>query len=143
MKLSLAKIAISPAKKPNEARTNSRTTSTPMPTTPQTAPLEGSASFASPNKLRRASTILRPKSRGEGMRTPTTETTPPVPQLNPTMIQQKRSTTMGRMVARGADEREPTLILPPCPDNGLDPNASAKARALRRRKSLMEFMDSL
>ncbi|KAF1833981.1 hypothetical protein BDW02DRAFT_499376 [Decorospora gaudefroyi] len=141
MKLSLAKIAISPAKKPYDIRLNGRAPGTPTtPMTPQTAPFEGSSSFSSPNKLRRASTILRPKSR-QGV-APTPEPAPPVPQLT---VQQKRSTAMGRMVARGADEREPTLVLPPCPTTELndDAVARAKSRALRRRKSLMDFMDSL
>jgi hypothetical protein len=71
------------------------------------------------------------------------EVAPSVPQLNASTMQQKRSTIMGRMVARGANEREPTLVLPPCPENEDDPMASVKSRALRRRKSLMEFMDSL
>jgi hypothetical protein len=114
--------------------------------TPQTAPIEGSASFSSPNKLRRASTILRPKSRGsESKRAPTPEMAPPVPQLNVSTMQQKRSTTMGRMVARGANEREPTLVIPECPGNNDndDATSSIKSRAIRRRKSLMDFMDSL
>jgi hypothetical protein len=144
MKLSLAKIAISPAKKTYDTRINGRAPSTPMtPITPMTAPIEGSASFASPKKLRRASTLMRPKSRGgDSIRAATPEIAPPVPQLS--TMQQKRSTTMGRMVARGANEIEPTLVLPPCPGGEADdPMASIRSRALRRRKSLMEFMDSL
>jgi hypothetical protein len=118
---------------------------TPGPITPQTAPIEGSASFSSPNKLRRASTILRPKSRGgDSKRAPTPENAPPVPQLNVSTMQQKRATTMGRMVARGANEREPTLVIPTCPGSDTDdPMSSVKSRAIRRRKSLMDFMDSL
>jgi hypothetical protein len=144
MKLSLAKIAISPVKKTYDTRINGRAPSTPMtPITPMTAPIEKPASFASPNKLRRASTLMRPKSRGgDSVRTVTPDMAPPMPQLS--TMQQKRSTTMGRMVARGANEIEPTLILPPCPEGETDdPMASIKSRALRRRKSLMDFMDSL
>lgn len=148
MKLSLAKIAISPAKKPYDSRINGKappTPITPAPMTPQTAPIEGSASFSSPNKLRRASTILRPKSRGnDSKRAPTPEMAPPVPQLNASTMQQKRATTMGRMTARGANEREPTLVIPEFPANDNDdPMSSIKSRAIRRRKSLMDFMDSL
>ncbi|KAG9193664.1 hypothetical protein G6011_03699 [Alternaria panax] len=144
MKLSLAKIAISPAKKSCDSRINGNAPPTPM--TPQTAPIEGSASFSSPNKLRRASTILRPKSRGsESKRAPTPETAPPVPQINARTMQQKRATTLGRMTARGANEREPTLVIPEFPPNNDndDSTSSIKSRAIRRRKSLMEFMDSL
>ncbi|KAF1943954.1 hypothetical protein EJ02DRAFT_452799 [Clathrospora elynae] len=144
MKLSLAKIAISPLKKPYDARINSKAPLTPSaPMTPMTAPIEGSANFTGPNKLRRASTILRPKSRGgESKRAPTPGVAPPVPQINVTTLQQKRSTTISRMVARGANEREPTLVLPACPETD-DPMSGVKGRALRRRISLMDFMDSL
>jgi hypothetical protein len=145
MKLSLAKIAISPAKKQFDSRVHGKVP--PTPQTPQTAPIEGAANFAAANKVRRASTILRPKSRGgeSARKTPTPDPAPPVPQISTstTSLQQKRSTTMGRMTARGADEREPTLVLPPCPGAEFDPTASAKSRAIRRRKSLMDFMDSL
>ncbi|KAH6881698.1 hypothetical protein J4E91_005137 [Alternaria rosae] len=149
MKLSLAKIAISPAKKPYDSRINGRapggptTPMTPAPMTPMTAPIQGTDNFSSPNKLRRASTILRPKSRGsESKRTPTPETAPPVPQLS--TMQQKRSTTMGRMTARGANEREPTLVIPEFLGSETDDaTSSIKSRAIRRRKSLMDFMDSL
>lgn len=149
MKLSLAKIAISPAKKQFDSRIHGKVPSTPTPQTPQTAPIEGAANFTAPNKIRRASTILRPKSRGgeSARKTPTPDPAPPLPQVSTssttTSLQQKRSTTLGRMTARGADEREPTLVLPPCPGKESDPMGSAKSRAIRRRKSLMDFMDSL
>ncbi|KAB2110665.1 hypothetical protein AG0111_0g1094 [Alternaria gaisen] len=147
MKLSLAKIAISPAKKPYDSRINGKAPPTPMtpaPMTPQTAPIEGSANFSSPNKLRRASTILRPKSRGnDSKRAPTPEMAPPLPQINASTMQQKRATTLGRMTARGANEREPTLVIPEFPPNDDDATSSVKSRAIRRRKSLMDFMDSL
>ena len=145
MKLSLAKIAITPAKKPYDARINGRAPPTPVtPMTPQTAPLDGGANFPNQNKVRRASTILRPKSRGgESKRTPTPESAPPVPQMTASTMQQKRSTTLGRMLPRGANEREPTLIIPPCPESDAASMSSMKSRAIRRRKSLMDFMDSL
>jgi hypothetical protein len=128
MKLALAKIAISPSKK--DAR-NTPTT----PLTPQTAPLE-SSSYFSPQKLRRASTILRPKSRhGDSIRGPSPDLAPPVPAISASM--QKR---MSKMQARGANEREPTLVIPPCP---IDDAASFKSRTLRKRKSLMSLMDAL
>lgn len=149
MKLALAKIAIAPAKKPYDARSLNGgkmppTPSTPFtPLTPQTAPLEGGSGFPVGNKLRRASTILRPKSRsGPSARPPTPESAPPVP-----LLQQKRMTIgTSRMVARGADEREPTLVLPPCPDEMGDArvaNIRMESRKLKKRKSLMDFMDSL
>lgn len=143
MKLALAKIAITPAKKPYDARLNGTAPSTPLtPGPPQTAPLERPASFASPNKLRRASTILRPKSRqDETNRFSIQAAAPPVPQLVPSIMQQQR---LSRMVARGANEREPTLVLPTCPTvSDDDGRSSVKSRALRKRKSLMDFMDSL
>jgi hypothetical protein len=64
---------------------------------------------------------------------------PPVPTLN-------RTSTMGlpqrnsRMVARGANEREPTLVLPPFTDMDVNPMASVKSGKLRKRKSLMELL---
>ncbi|KAL6704483.1 hypothetical protein ACN47E_008112 [Coniothyrium glycines] len=148
MKLALAKIAINPTRKPYDARlTGDRMPHMPsaqyIPTTPQTAPLEGSSGFPVGGKLRRASTILRPKSRsGLPARPPTPESAPPVP-----LLQQKRMTVgLNRMVARGANEREPALVLPPCPTNlGDEPASSMRSenRRLKKRKSLMDFMDSL
>ena len=151
MKLALAKIAITnPSKKTYDTRVNGKmppTPSTPYtPLTPQTAPLGGSSSFISPQKLRRASTILRPKSRGrDSMRGPSPDLAPPVPTINTSSIAQKRMTIgASRMQARGANEREPTLVLPPCPsDTDDDPMASFKNRTLKKRKSLMSLMDSL
>ena len=144
MKLALAKIAISPSKKTYDARINGKVPPTPQtPMTPQTAPIEGSASFASPpNRLRRASTILRPKSRhGDSTRGPSPETAPPLPTFNPNAVSQNRMT---RMVARGASEIEPTLVLPPCPsDTDDDIMSTIKTRKLKKRKSLMSLMDSL
>jgi hypothetical protein len=146
MKLALAKIAIGPTKKTYDTRLNGKAPPTPStpytPLTPQTAPLEGSSSFMSPQKLRRASTILRPKSRhSDQPRGPTPESAPPVPVFNPNSFAQKRMT---KMQARGADEREPTLVLPPCPsDTDDDPMSSFKSRTLKKRKSLMSLMDSL
>lgn len=152
MKLALARIAIAPSKKTYDTRVNGKAPPTPStpytPLTPQTAPLEGSSSFISPQKLRRASTILRPKSRGrDSMRGPSPELAPPVPTINPnsftSSLAQKRM-TISKMQARGANEREPTLVLPPCPsDTDDDPMASFKSRKLKKRKSLMSLMDSL
>jgi hypothetical protein len=153
MKLALAKIAIGgPSKKTYDTRVNGKAPPTPStpytPLTPQTAPLEGSSSFISPQKLRRASTILRPKSRGrDSMRGPSPEFAPPVPTINPnsltSSLAQKRM-TVSKMQARGANEREPTLVIPPCPsDTDDDPMASFKSRKLKKRKSLMSLMDAL
>ncbi|KAF1847710.1 uncharacterized protein K460DRAFT_62944 [Cucurbitaria berberidis CBS 394.84] len=141
MKLALAKIAIAPSKKPYDARVNGKTPLTPMtPMTPQTAPIEGSASFSSPSKLRRASTILRPKSRhGESARGPSPDMVPPIPSFNASTLSLKRMTS--RMVARGADEREPTLVLPPCPDaSDADSMGTVRRKTLRKRKSLMDLL---
>ncbi|KAJ4349315.1 hypothetical protein N0V95_004683 [Ascochyta clinopodiicola] len=140
MKLSLARIAITPSSKKTA---NNAPASPYTPLTPQTAPIEATSGFASPmpNKLRRASTILRPKSRGgDSSRGPSPDmAAPPVPVLN-------RASTMGlpqrqsRMVARGADEREPTLVLPPFADMDINPMANVKSGKLRKRKSLMDLL---
>lgn len=140
MKLSLARIAIGPS---SSSRKNTNTPASPYtPLTPQTAPIEATSGFASPmpNKLRRASTILRPKSRGgEVSRGPSPDMAPPMPVLN-------RASTAGlsqrhsKMVARGANEREPTLVLPPFSDMDMNPMASAKSGKLRKRKSLMDLL---
>lgn len=140
MKLSLARIAITPS----SSKKNSNYPASPYtPLTPQTAPIEATSGFASPmpNKLRRASTILRPKSRGgEDSRGPSPDmAAPPMPVLN-------RASTMGfpqrysKMVARGANEREPTLVLPPFLDMDANPIASVKSGKLRKRKSLMDLL---
>lgn len=141
MKLSLARIAITPSS--SKKNTNNTPASPYTPLTPQTAPIEATSGFASPmpNKLRRASTILRPKSRGgEDSRGPSPDMAPPpVPVLN-------RASTMGvpqrhsKMVARGANEREPTLVLPPFTDMDVNPMASVKSGKLRKRKSLMDLL---
>lgn len=146
MKLALAKIAITPAKKTYDTRVDGRMSATPStphtPLTPQTAPIQGSSSFASPNKLRRASTILRPRSRhGETSRGPSPENAPPVPNINISNVPQHR---LSRMQARGANEREPTLVIPPCPsDTDDDPMSSFKSKKIKKRKSLMSLMDAL
>lgn len=133
MKLALAKIAITPSKKTYDSRVDGKIPNTPI--TPQTAPIQGSSSFTSPGKLRRASTILRPRSRhGEDSRGPSPETAPPVPS-----IPQHRS----KMQARGANEVAPTLILPPCPDTDDEQISTFKSRRLTKRKSLMSLIDSL
>ena len=44
-----------------------------------------------------------------------------------------------KMIARGANEREPTLELPPCPDEDAG-MGSLKARRVRKRKSLMDLL---
>jgi hypothetical protein len=142
MKLSLARIAITPSNKKNDSRTSkgqSIPASPYTPSTPQTAPLEGTSGFMSPmpNKLRRASTILRPKSRGsESARGPSPDMAPPpVPVLNRASTMQ--SFRHSRMVARGANEREPTLVIPPCPEAEFNQMTNKK---LRKRKSLMDLL---
>ena len=141
MKLSLARIAINPSS--SKKNTNNNPASPYTPLTPQTAPIEATSGFSSPfpNKLRRASTILRPKSRGgEDSRGPSPDMAPPpVPVLN-------RANTMGvsqrqpKMIARGANEREPTLVLPPFTDMDDNHAASVKSAKLRKRKSLMDLL---
>jgi hypothetical protein len=57
-----------------------------------------------------------------------------------------RASTMGlpqrhsKMVARGANEREPTLVLPPFTDMDVNPMVSVKSGKLRKRKSLMDLL---
>ncbi|KAL1646732.1 hypothetical protein SLS61_007646 [Didymella pomorum] len=140
MKLSLARIAIGPS---SSKKSTNVPASPYTPLTPQTAPIEATSGFTSPipNKLRRASTILRPKSRGgEESRGPSPDIAPPpMPVLN-------RASTMGlpqrhsKMVARGANEREPTLVLPPFTDMDVNPMVSVKSGKLRKRKSLMDLL---
>lgn len=141
MKLSLARIAITPS---TLLKNSGNTPDTPL--TPQTAPIEATSGFQSPfpNRLRRASTMLRPKSRGgdisRGSSPEMVQTAAhPVPVLN-------RTSTMGlpqrqsKMVARGANEREPTLVLPPFTEEDTNPMASFKSGKLRKRKSLMDLL---
>lgn len=141
MKLSLAKIAITPSTKKWDSRINGRpgqmppTPSTPFsPTTPMTAPATGS--FSSPKtRLRRASRISRPTS----IRGPSPEL-PPLP--TPTRQDSPRKSVQ-RLVPRGADEREPMLELPPFPDDdspATDPMGSLNGKRLRKRKSLMDLL---
>ncbi|KAF2113577.1 hypothetical protein BDV96DRAFT_647833 [Lophiotrema nucula] len=141
MKLSLAKIAITPSTKKWDSRINGRsgtmppTPATPYtPVTPMTAP---PTTFSSPknNKLRRSSRSSRPTS----MRGDSSEI-PPVPTRNPNPSPRK---SMQRMVPRGADERAPIIELPPCPTDqreDVDPMGSIKSKRIRKRKSLMDLL---
>lgn len=154
-KLSLARIAIAPSKK-YDARINGAKTpsgnmpptpSTPYtPLTPQTAPLPTSSSSSSApmNKLRRNSRMLSSSSSRPGTaRGPSPDIpVPPMPVRSFTSVStspQKSALRASKMVARGADEREPILELPPCPseDAGV---ASLKTRRIRKRKSLMDLL---
>jgi len=46
-----------------------------------------------------------------------------------------------QLVARGANERAPTLELPPFPDaDASSANSSIKSRRIRKRKSLMDLL---
>ncbi|CAI6296154.1 unnamed protein product [Periconia digitata] len=135
-KLSLAKIAITPSTKKWDSRVNAKTGSMPLtpatpftPRTPMSAPITTETSPM--KKIRRNSRILlsRPPTRG-ATTTPDLPTIhsvdrPPVPQRSKT-----------QMVARGANERAPTLELPPFPD--ADP--TIKTRRIRKRKSLMDLL---
>ena len=148
-RLSLARIAITPSTKRWDSRVNGNarpasgivtgtmppTPSTPYtPLTPQTAPLP--MTNAPTNKLRRNSRMAplgstsRP-STAHGARGPSPEMLPPMPASS--------ASPRKRMVARGADEREPTLELPPCPDDG-GPSPAVKTRKIRKRKSLMDLL---
>ncbi|KAF1954168.1 hypothetical protein CC80DRAFT_129470 [Byssothecium circinans] len=143
-KLSLAKIAITPSTKKWDSRINGKpgaamppTPKTPFtPMTPQTAPATTDSSPM--RKLRRNSRILlsRPPTRGA-------TTTPELPTIpissmpaNPAPL--KRSATE-KLVARGANERAPTLELPPFPSE-TSSMSSTKNRPLRKRKSLMDLL---
>ncbi|KAF2246007.1 hypothetical protein BU26DRAFT_60044 [Trematosphaeria pertusa] len=140
MKLSLAKIAITPSTKKWDSRINGRggnmppTPATPYtPVTPLTAP---ATSGSSPmNKLRRNSRIA---SRSSTQRGPSPEI-PPVPTIsNPPP---RWRSPQKKLVARGANEREPMIELPPFPDGDAGPmNNSIKARRVRKRKSLMDLL---
>ncbi|KAF2448427.1 hypothetical protein P171DRAFT_212847 [Karstenula rhodostoma CBS 690.94] len=135
-RLSLARIAIAPSKKYDSRLNGNRAGNMPLtPLTPQTAPLP--TTTTAPNKLRR-------NSRAVSASRPTTARgsspdIPPMPVRSVTSMSfspQKSAARSSRMVARGADEREPTLMLPPCPvaDAGL------KTRRVRKRKSLMDLL---
>lgn len=141
MKLALARIAIAPSSKKQNAQVNGQAPPTPStpytPSTPQTAPLEGMSYFSGPmpNKLRRASTILRPKSRNaDSIRGPSPEM-PPIPASNEAPLSNRQS----RMVARGANEREPTFMLPDFNQTD-DATSSLKSKRIKKRKSLMSLM---
>lgn len=143
-KLSLAKIAITPSTKKWDSRINGKNGNMPLtpatpftPKTPMTAPVTNDTSPM--RKIRRNSRILlsRPPTRGAST-TPDLPTIansasmdrPPVPQRSKT-----------QMVARGANERAPTLELPPFPDADPSPSgASIKTRRVRKRKSLMDLL---
>ncbi|KAF2276437.1 uncharacterized protein EI97DRAFT_39803 [Westerdykella ornata] len=150
-RLALAKIAITPSTRKWDTRINGRpnplppTPATPYtPMTPQTAPIAASSSsFSPPKGLRRHSRLSRPTS----VRDPSPEI-PPVPQsarLPPTTTQRP---SMQKLVPRGADEREPILELPPCPDEPEDAGRSGQgsaasvksSRRIRKRKSLMDLL---
>ncbi|KAF1969623.1 hypothetical protein BU23DRAFT_234696 [Bimuria novae-zelandiae CBS 107.79] len=143
-KLSLARIAIAPAKK-WDSRVNGRagnfppTPNTPYtPLTPQSAPLP-TTTTSTTNKLRRNSRLAPSSSRpgtSHGARGPSPDI-PPMPTI--TMSPQEHGSK--KLVARGADEREPILELPPCPVNkGPSPMNSVKSRRIRKRKSLMDLL---
>ncbi|KAF2646717.1 hypothetical protein P280DRAFT_17066 [Massarina eburnea CBS 473.64] len=144
MKLSLAKIAITPSTKKWDSRINGKSGSssatiaspspvTPFsPRTPMTAPVTSDHSPMS--KLRRNSRLLsRPPTRSA-------TTTPDLPTISsydePSPAPLKRSVT-DRMVARAANERAPALELPPFPEDDI---SSIRSRPLRKRKSLMDLL---
>lgn len=152
-KLALAKIAISPTVKKWDSRINGRPNHMPptpitpyTPMTPHTAP-PTSHSFSSPkNRLRRNSKISRPNSvRGSSPEMPTLPILPTLQALDMKMaVPRSRNAPPAKLVARGANEREPILELPPCPDEAESAPSSApssiKARVVRKRKSLMDLL---
>ncbi|KAK7179559.1 hypothetical protein DPSP01_003643 [Paraphaeosphaeria sporulosa] len=141
-RLSLARIAIAPSKKYDSRANGNRTgnmpptPSTPFtPLTPQTAPLPTSTGM---NKLRRNSRML--SSRPGTARVPSPDIPPmPVRSVTSSSFSPQKSARSSKMIARGANEREPTLELPPCPvdDAGM---GSLKTRRVRKRKSLMDLL---
>ncbi|ORX92982.1 hypothetical protein BCR34DRAFT_608670 [Clohesyomyces aquaticus] len=157
-KLSLAKIAIIPSKK-WDSRINGKSANMPQtpgtpytPLTPMTAPPTNSSSvFSSPkNRLRRNSRASRPTSR---IGLPSSEV-PPLPTSTTWNGPQALPATKresARLVPRGANEREPTLELPPFPAGGEREQypseemsmSSIKAKRVRKRKSLMDFTKDL
>ena len=156
-RLSLARIAITPSKKwdsrVNGGRTASvagggnmpPTPSTPYtPLTPMTAPLPYTSTTTTTtttgNKLRRNSRMMPSTSRpgtAHGARGASPEV-PPMPAPSVNVSPKKGAAQLARkMVARGADEREPTIELPPCPG---EEEARGKGRKIRKRKSLMDLL---
>lgn len=135
-KLSLARIAITPSTKKWDSRLNARAGNMPptpaTPLTPLTAPLP------STNKLRRNSRLM-PSSRPGTARGPSPDAMPLLPTSHSTDASPRKAAS--KMVARGADEREPVLELPPCPDeDDVSPMNSIKTRRVRKRKSLMDLL---
>lgn len=140
-RLSLAKIAITPSTRKWDSRVNGKPGQMPLtpaspysPMTPQTAPV--AASGTSPlKKLQRNSRMMT--------RTPTqTSVSSEMPNVTIMPAPPTRRFASERMVARGADEREPMLELPPFPemmDDAAERN-TLKARKIRKRKSLMDLL---
>ncbi|KAL5422356.1 hypothetical protein PMIN06_000896 [Paraphaeosphaeria minitans] len=144
-RLSLARIAIAPSKKYDSRVKGTRIENMPptpltpfTPLTPQTAPLPTSTGM---NKLRRNSRLL-PSSRPGTARGPSPDL-PPMPVRSVTSssssISPPKSSRMSKMIARGANEREPALELPPCPGEDAD-MGSLKTRRLRKRRSFMDLL---
>lgn len=62
--------------------------------------------------------------------------TPPVPEVyRPTRCSSLQPPPSAKMVARGANERAPPLVLPPCPDDGGDDVGPKRAQIQRSPKS--------
>ncbi|KAF2685261.1 hypothetical protein K458DRAFT_442393 [Lentithecium fluviatile CBS 122367] len=136
-RLSLAKIAITPSTRKWDSRINGKPGNMPLtpaspysPMTPQTAP--PTASTSPLKKLQRNSRMMtRPPTRNGSSSEMPNVTIMPAP---PT-----RRFASERMVARGANEREPPVELPPFPDDATG-QSSIKSRKIRKRKSLMDLL---
>lgn len=144
-RLSLARIAIAPSKKYDSRGYGTRagnmplTPSTPhTPMTPQTAPLPTSTGM---NKLRRNSRMMSSSSSRPGTARGPSPDIPPMPvrSITSTSFSPQKSASSSKMVARGADEREPILELPPCPVPDVA-MGNLKTRRVRKRKSLMDLL---
>jgi hypothetical protein len=142
MKLSLAKIAITPSTKKWDSRINGKQGTMPMtPTTPMTPQTAPPTTESSPmRKVRRNSRILlsRPPTRG-AITTPDLPTiSSPKTQAPLKRIASENKVVREKLVARGANEREAAFELPPFPHE--EPVTTVKPRLLRKRKSIMDLL---
>jgi len=135
-RLSMAKIAITPSTRKWDSRINGKPGNMPLtpaspysPMTPQTAP---PASNTSPlKKLQRNSRMMARSSTQSSYEMPNVTIMPAPP---------TRRFASERMIARGANEREPMLELPPFPEEDAAAHGSIKSRKIRKRKSLMDLL---
>jgi hypothetical protein len=146
-RLSLAKIAITPSTRKWDSRINGKPGQMPLtpaspysPMTPQSAPLAAGPGASPLKKLQRNSRMMQ---RSSTIASPVSSSEMPDVTLMP--APPTRRFASERMIARGADEREPMLELPPFPeelnmDTASLSHGSVKSRKIRKRKSLMDLL---